>query len=264
MLIKLKDVRECLLTVNKGGLRALIVASTLVLLLARIVSTEASSDTSSDTSLGQRSSPGKIHFLHQPAGVRSLEMIRYSEFNHHMAGLGVFLLGSLALAMELRLSRHPDSRHILWLWPLGWLLLGCFLFIRNDPESWPWTARTLEEALRNPETAQHLAAVVAVLAIGLIEGLRSAGYLKDRKWAFFFPILGIGMGVLLSLHSQIHAHGLPARVTWHHVTGSVLAVILSVSKLIREWQGPTSRIAPILWPSLLMLFGVDFLFYSEQ
>src|SRR6266436_3717730 len=54
----------------------------------------------------------------------------WSEYNHHWAGLFVVTMGVLAILhfLGLRAARH---------WPLVFLGLATFLFIRNDPRAWP-------------------------------------------------------------------------------------------------------------------------------
>ncbi|MEK6693987.1 MAG: hypothetical protein AABY67_01355, partial [Nitrospirota bacterium] len=70
---------------------------------------------------------------HHQQPVRSLEDIEHSEFNHRTAGMGVLFMGLLALGMEAGIARRPNFQAMRWLWPAGWIVLGVFLFIRNDP-----------------------------------------------------------------------------------------------------------------------------------
>jgi len=62
---------------------------------------------------------------------RNAEDIAWSEYNHHWAGLFVLAIGLLALAE--RTGHAPWARH----WPLLFIILAAFLFIRSDPEVWP-------------------------------------------------------------------------------------------------------------------------------
>src|SRR5262249_49446138 len=54
----------------------------------------------------------------------------WSEYNHHWAGLFVVTMGALATLhfIGVRAARH---------WPLVFLGLAAFLFVRNDPRAWP-------------------------------------------------------------------------------------------------------------------------------
>ena len=62
---------------------------------------------------------------------RNAEDIAWSEYNHHWSGIFVLAIGLLALAE--RTGHAPWARH----WPLLFLGLAVFLFIRSDPEVWP-------------------------------------------------------------------------------------------------------------------------------
>ena len=61
---------------------------------------------------------------------RNAADIAWSEYNHHWAGIFVLAIGLLALLNQagLRWARH---------WPLLFLGLAGFLFVRSDPENWP-------------------------------------------------------------------------------------------------------------------------------
>ena len=62
---------------------------------------------------------------------RQPEEYAWSEYNHHAAGFFVFLMGVLALLDRAGYTRW--ARH----WPLLFLGLAAFLFMRNDPRAWP-------------------------------------------------------------------------------------------------------------------------------
>jgi putative copper resistance protein D len=61
---------------------------------------------------------------------RNADDIAWSEYNHHWAGLFVVAIAVLALLNQagLRWARH---------WPVIFLGLAIFLFLRSDPEVWP-------------------------------------------------------------------------------------------------------------------------------
>jgi copper resistance protein D len=205
--------------------------------------------------------PEAAHSHHQST-VRPIEKIEYSEFNHHTAGMGVLFIGFLALGMEAGVARRPDFHALLWLWPFGWFLLGGFLFVRNDPDNWPWGPIGLLDSWRDPEALQHQIFVVVVVTIGMIEGLRVGHRLNGRGWKFFFPVLGIGAGLLLGLHAQVHA--LTPRVHLQHTVMAVLAILLGVSKLLRERGVLDGRYGSLVWPILMILLGVQLVFYNEH
>ncbi|WP_447973862.1 hypothetical protein [Nitrospira sp. Kam-Ns4a] len=229
----------------------------LFLLLIVLSGSPAATSVASPALAMPETSPVHVH-----PGPRPIEKIRYSEFNHHAAGAAVLLLGLLAMGTEVGITRRPHRQALRWLWPAGWVLFGTFLFIRSDPDNWPWGSIGLLETLRDPETRQHKVAAVVVLAIGIIEGLRTNGCLCSRGWALVFPLLGIASGLLLGLHSQIHV--LTPRVYLHHIAGAVLGVLIGTSKLLSDRGVLPGPWGPLLWPILLSLFGVQFLFYTEQ
>jgi len=199
---------------------------------------------------------------HQHRAARPVEKIRYSEFNHQVSGMMVLAIGLLAMSMEIGLARRPDLHAMQWLWPAGWLLLGAFLFIRNDPDNWPWGPIGLMDTLLDPETLQHQVFTLVVMAIGVIEGLRTGRRLNGRGWGLLFPLLGIGSGVVLGLHAQVHV--LSPHVYLQHTALALVAILVGVSKLLRERGKMPGFYGSLLWPALLMLLGMQLLFYTEH
>jgi len=67
----------------------------------------------------------------------------WSDYNHNIAG--IFLTTMSFFAMLSYNSRFYWARF----WPVGFMLLGIFLFFRSDAESWPlgpigfWTAHSI-------------------------------------------------------------------------------------------------------------------------
>src|SRR5947207_3497882 len=98
--------------------------------------------------------------LMAPVGERLPIERAWSEYNHHWAGFFVVLMGLLAIAERagLRAARH---------WPLVFLGLGTFLFIRNDPKAWPLGPTGFWESLRLPDVLQHRFFVLLVIAFGI-------------------------------------------------------------------------------------------------
>ena len=167
-----------------------------------------------------------------------------------------------ALAMEVSLRKQSKSSTLRWLWPMGWLLFGLFLFVRSDPNNWPWGPIGLVETFSDPETRQHKIFALIVMAIGGFEGLRLADRLKGYWWMFLFPILAIATGLSLGLHSE--AHTLSPRVYFHHMAGAVLGILIGVTRLLPDRGIVTNMWGHMIWPSLMILFGLEFIFYTEQ
>ncbi|MGA6827413.1 hypothetical protein ACO9S2_07340 [Nitrospira sp. NS4] len=207
--------------------------------------------------------PGTDH--HSITELRPIEKIEYSEFNHHGAGAALFILALIALAMELGGILNRGLRVTRWLWSAAWLLLGAFLFVRSDPDNWPWGPIGFVETFTDAETLQHKLFAAVAVAIGIAEGSPVAGSRSgDRHGSLrglTFPILCIASGLLLALHSFVHAH-MP-RVYWQHLAFAVMGILVGTAKLLRE-RGGGNRLSPLVWPTLLMLFAGLLLLYTER
>ncbi|MGC4051641.1 MAG: hypothetical protein QM757_19995 [Paludibaculum sp.] len=109
---------------------------------------------------------------------RNADDIAWSEYNHHWAGLFVLAIGILALLNRagLRWARH---------WPLLFLGLAAFLFVRSDPETWPLGDIGLIE-LRDVEVLQHRVFVLLLIAFALFEWryARVPSRIRARRWCF--------------------------------------------------------------------------------
>ncbi|HEX3177661.1 MAG TPA: CopD family protein [Methylomirabilota bacterium] len=121
----------------------------------------------------------------------------WSEYNHHWAGLFVVTMGALAMLERLgvRAARH---------WPLVFLGLATFLFVRNDPRAWPLGPAGFWESLTLPDVLQHRTFVLLVVAFAFFEWMVRTGRLPQRPSAFVFPVLcAVGGGLLLT-----HSHAM--------------------------------------------------------
>ncbi|HWP73826.1 MAG TPA: CopD family protein, partial [Methylomirabilota bacterium] len=102
---------------------------------------------------------------------RQPEEYAWSEYNHHAAGFFVFLMGVLALADRAGFVRW--ARH----WPLLFLGLAGFLFVRNDPRAWPLGPAGFWESMVLPDVLQHRLVVLLVVSLGLFEWMVRSGRL---------------------------------------------------------------------------------------
>jgi len=121
----------------------------------------------------------------------------WSEYNHHWAGFFVVLMGLGAILERLgaRWARH---------WPLVFLGLAAFLFVRNDPRAWPLGPTGFWESLTLPDVLQHRFFVVLVVAFGVFEWAVRTGRLPRQPWSYVFPLLcAVGGGLLLT-----HSHAM--------------------------------------------------------
>ncbi len=190
---------------------------------------------------------------------RKSEEYAWSEYNHHVAGLFVVAMGLLALLH--RTGRVPWARH----WPLGFLGLAAFLFVRNDPRAWPLGPAGFWESMRLPDVLQHRAAVLLLVALAIFEWLVRTGKFNSPRWAYVFPLLCAAGGALLLTHS--HAmFNLKAEflVEVTHSPLGVLAVFIGWGRWLELRLPPPENRAPgRLWSVSLVLLGALLLFYRE-
>jgi putative copper resistance protein D len=130
---------------------------------------------------------------------RNAADIAWSEYNHHWAGLFVVAIGLLALLNRagVRLARH---------WPLMFIGLAIFLFVRSDPETWPLGDIGFFESFRDVEVLQHRAFVLLIVVFALFEWRVRVGGVARGTAVLVFPLLCAGGGTLLLTHSHAIAN----------------------------------------------------------
>ena len=193
---------------------------------------------------------------------RNAADIAWSEYNHHWAGLFVLLMGALALAEHIPLLA-PVARH----WPLTFLGLALFLFLRADETVWPLGNLGLIESLSDPEIAQHRLFISLIILFGLFEWRVRLGRLKNAFAPYVFPLTTAVAAAFLLTHS----HGLsnPKEELLIEVSHTPLALI-GVAAGWSRWlelrldDGPARRIASFVWPTAFVLAGLMLLFYRES
>jgi putative copper resistance protein D len=194
------------------------------------------------------------------AAPRNAEDIAWSEYNHHWAGLFVALCGLLALCEHSRFLA-PLARH----WPLLFLGLAAFLFLRADEGVWPLGKLGLFESLRDPEIAQHRLFVALIVAFGVFEWRVRLGRINIAWAPLVFPLVTAAGGALLLAHS----HGL-ANIKDEfliEITHTPLA-LLGVAAAWARWLeirlvDRASRVAGWIWPTAFMAAGLLLLTYRE-
>jgi putative copper resistance protein D len=190
---------------------------------------------------------------------RNAEDIAWSEYNHHWAGLIVLLVGLAALAE--RSGRAAWARH----WPLLFLLLAGFLFLRSDPEVWPMGDIGFFASLRDPEVVQHRVFVLLTVGFAFFEwGVRTKR-LRSQALALVFPLLTAIGGTLLLAHSHAVSNvkdQLLIELT--HLPLAVLGVTAGWARWLQvkapEREG---RWAGWVWPVCFVLIALLLLFYRE-
>lgn len=183
----------------------------------------------------------------------------YSELNHQIAGVFVLLAGGFALLAASGESRFSWAQYS---WPLFFFLMGLFLFVRHDPESWPWGPLPLFEALRDPQVLQHALFTVIVLGIGVVEWLRCRETLTHAVWGLIFPVLAVSAAAMLFLHK--HGDGPSAdKIYLHHVTMAIAGILSMVAKVLADAKLLPAKVGGYTWSALMVFIGVMLLLYTE-
>jgi putative copper resistance protein D len=189
---------------------------------------------------------------------RNAADIAWSEYNHHWSGIFVMLIGVSALLHRagLRVARH---------WPLLFLVMAAFLFVRADPEVWPAGPDGFFASLRDVEVLQHKFFVLLIAVFALFEWrVRAFGWNRGGA-PYVFPLLtAVGAAALLT-HSHAIANikdQLLIEVT--HTPLALAGVVAAWARWLElRLDPPESRIAGWVWPACLVLVGAVLLIYRE-
>jgi len=184
--------------------------------------------------------------------------IAWSEYNHHWAGLFVLAIGVLALLNQggIRWARH---------WPLVFLGLAVFLFLRSDPEVWPLGDIGFFESLYDVEVVQHRFFVVLIVVFALFEWRVRAGGLAGTRAALVFPAICAIGGTALLTHQHAIANVKDQLLI--ELTHTPLALAGAGAGWARwlelRLDPPGNRIAGWIWPVCFLVVGLLLLSYRE-
>lgn len=182
----------------------------------------------------------------------------WSEYNHHWAGLVVLAAGILSvLARRISWARH---------WPLIFLGLAAFLFVRADAENWPLGPRGFWESFQVAEVAQHRLFVVLIVAFGMFEWAVRTARIPAKPSGLVFPLVCAVGGALLLTHS--HSLGNVKEeflAELSHTPLAILAVVAGWSRWLEVRLIPERKcILRWIWPACFILIGVLLLNYRES
>ncbi|MCF7987566.1 MAG: CopD family protein [Methylovulum sp.] len=196
----------------------------------------------------------------------------WSDYNHNIAG--IFLTTMSFFAMLSYIKRLPSAfsafdRYIAYLpryWPIGFVLLGIFLFFRSDAETWPlgpigfW-----ESTFNNGEVLQHRIATLLVFVLGLIELFARLPRYQNSQLPYFFPILAAFGGLMLLTHSHV---GFQAKSAFLIQVGHTLMGVFSLILACGRWlelklDKPGKNIAGFVSVAALFQIGLILVFYRE-
>ena len=185
---------------------------------------------------------------------------QWSEFNHHVAGAFVFLMGVLAILS--RTGWAPWARH----WPLVFFGLAAFLLVRNDPGSWPLGPQGFWEGMQYSEVVQHRIFVLLVLGFGTFEWMVRTGRIRSRRAALVFPILCSVGGALLLTHSHASLN-LKSEylIEVTHAPLGVIAMLVGWGRWLELRLPPgETKLPGRVWSIGLAMVGVLLLLYRES
>ena len=194
----------------------------------------------------------------------SVAGVAYSEFNHHLTGILVLIIGLSELRHALAVSFWAWSRFLL---PGALLTSGVFLLVWSDHNAWPIGALSFVETFfgSDPEIFQHKSYGLLALTVGAIELLRRLGRIRHAAWVAPLPLFAIIGGLMLFGHS----HGVypsAAKIATDHAMMGTMAVTAGSSKLLSDWFRSPSNAGfskwELPWAVLTLLIGIQLLIYS--
>ena len=198
--------------------------------------------------------PGeKIHTPNTPSD------IAWSEYNHHWMGLLLLLIGMAAVLA--RTGRIGIAKH----WPLLFVLMGVFIFLRADPENWPLGPNGFWESFDEAEVLQHRVAVLLVIAFAVFEWRVQ---LRTSKWKYaplVFPAVCVAGGMLLVTHTHsLNNVKEELLAEMSHIPLALLAILAGWSRWL-QFQLPRRDQAVVswIWPLCFSLMGAILLNYRE-
>jgi len=204
----------------------------------------------------------------------------WSEFNHRGAGGFIFFWGLTALIAGLQ---WPRRTWFLFVPPLTLLGLVEFLFLRNDPDTWPIGPIGFRESLGDPESFQHRVFLLLLLAIAIVELLRAADRLPPLLQKFALPGLALFGGTYLFFHkhggtemaqmmSDPAMASSPAMqsmmasmklVKREHLWFSISGFGLATAKLLADTGRLKGRLGATLWSLFAIVLGIYMMGYTE-
>jgi putative copper resistance protein D len=195
----------------------------------------------------------------------SVAGIAYSEFNHHLSGMLILIIGFSELRQALAIPFWAWTRFLL---PGALLAAGVFLLVWSDHDAWPIGSLSFMQTFfgGNSEVFQHKSYGLLSLTVGTIELLRRLGQMDHAAWATPLPVFAVIGGLLLFGHSH-GVHPSAHKIAMDHALMGTMAVTAGSSKLLSDWFRSQSHARAskweLLWAGLIVLIGIQLLMYSE-
>jgi putative copper resistance protein D len=200
--------------------------------------------------------PGRVAIVGQ---VPSEAATAWSDYNHNISG--IFLTSMSFFAMLSYFPRFGWAKF----WPVGFILLGIFLFFRSDAETWPlgpigfW-----DSTFNNGEVLQHRIATFLVFGLGVME-IRARVKGDQNLLPYAFPIMAAFGGMMLLAHSHIGFEPKSAfLIQVGHTLMGVFSLVLACGRWLElKLDSPGKNIAGFISVFALFQIGVILMFYRE-
>jgi len=189
----------------------------------------------------------------------------YSDFNHHVAGTLMIVIGISEIHAAMSPAVLTWTRFLL---PAAMTAAGFFLLIWSDHDGWPIGSRGLVETFLTGdfETVQHKWFGILSLGIAVIEWIRRVGLVRSTWARAALPAFAIAGGLSLFLHSH-GDHPSAHQIAIHHAMMAIMALTAGSSKLMSGFtlSRPEAVRSPweFAWGILVLLIGIQLLIYSE-
>ena len=227
----------------------------------------------SDVSSPEPAPPGATtdhrHDHHHPSSPGhwegSVEGKAYSEFNHHVAGTLIVLIGLSEIRSAMAPAVFTWTRFLL---PTAMTATGVFLLIWSDHDGWPIGPRGFLDTFLTGdfETVQHKWFGILSLCIAAIEWMRRLNLIRVRWAQAALPAFAIAGGLSLFLHSH-GDHPSSHHIAIHHAVMGFMALTAGSTKLVSGFSAarPVQVLSPweLAWGALVLLIGVQLLIYAE-
>jgi putative copper resistance protein D len=187
--------------------------------------------------------------------------IAWSEYNHSWAGLIVFFMGLLALLSH--------NKYFSWakVWPLMFLGLAVFLFLRADPENWPLGPNGFWESFREADVLQHRAAVLLIIVFALFQWAVETNRVKSHAAALVFPgVCAIGGIVLLTHMHAVTNIKQEMLIELSHTPLAIFGILAGWARWLElrlPQENNARKYLAWVWPVCFVFVGLILMDYHE-
>jgi len=202
--------------------------------------------------------------------VPSIAATEWSNYNHNISGIFLTTMSLFAMLSYLRqLTVLTPVNKILKFtnyWPIGFVLLGIFLFFRSDAETWPlgpigfW-----DSTFNNGEVLQHRIATLLVFTLGIMELRARLSKNASATLIYSFPVLCAFGGLILLTHSHVGFQPKSAfLIQVGHTAMGVFSLLLACGRWLElKLDNPGKQIAGFVSVASLFAIGLILMFYRE-